>query len=500
MAKDRKRSKGQNFSSLDAHQRQGKTLMPPLMRLPGVELLSWHEERLPEVLWAALLVRALPRDEYMRHLSLIAKTAMGFRESVNVYPEHSSVAQLSQADFQVLFATLFDDNRACAALSPLLLLQGLPDRLHWKSHVASLNEGPGWDSLAAAVLACLDRRARPAIDIRWFRVMFLCLQHRIVFPEGKGDDIVQLLCDYPEGKAESGLAEATISSMEMITTNLAVDRRSQSWSEAFWRECLHNTGCVAGDYKAPARTTEFEYESAKKRWAEIYAGLVQHFFIALRTTAVDARHDAVFGLALYAMSLVTGMMRPFSTRPSGRHLLRSLAEVYITLAYLVIKDDANLWSQYRNYGSGQAKLAFLKLVERDRKDLPRHVDISVLERLSNEDVWQEFVSIDLGQWANLTVRDMANQAGAKDAYDDFYVWPSGFVHGHWSAVRDSVYDICANPLHRFHRIPRPLRVDLEDVCFDAIDLMNRVLDLVDKAYPPFAARFDKTISGPVGPK
>jgi len=165
--------------------------------------------------------------------------------------------------------------------------------------------------------------------------------------------------------------------------------------------------------------------------------------------------------------------------------------VNITLAYLLVKDDAELWRMYRNYGTGQAKLTFLKLIKRDSKDLPQHVDIELLEQLANEDMWQEFVSIDFGHWAKLDVRRMAEEAGVKDVYDAYYVWPSGFVHGHWGAIRDSVFDLCANPLHRFHRIPRAMRVDMDDVCFDAIDIVNRVLHLLDQAYPSFSARFDK---------
>ena len=151
---------------------------------------------------------------------------------------------------------------------------------------------------------------------------------------------------------------------------------------------------------------------------------------------------------------------------------------------------------YRAYGTGQAKLAYLKLVEREHDDLPKHVDVGTLERLANEDMWQEFVSIDVGQWADLTVRKMADEAAVKDVYDAYYVWPSGFAHGHWGAVRDFVFDICANPLHRFHRIPRSMRLDMQDVCFDAIDLMNRILDLVDRSYPGLSERFERASISP----
>jgi hypothetical protein len=176
---------------------------------------------------------------------------------------------------------------------------------------------------------------------------------------------------------------------------------------------LEETQCFPGRFRRPVEGPEFAYEPAKQRWGQIYAGLAMHFVETLKTTSVDARHDAVFGLALYAMSLVASAMRPHSTRPSGRHLLRSLAEVHITLAYLVTKDEPELWQTYRANGTGQAKLAFLKLVERERDDLPGHVDLGVLERLANEDMWQEFVEMDFGHWAGLTVRKMAEDAGSR---------------------------------------------------------------------------------------
>ena len=46
---------------------------------------------------------------------------------------------------------------------------------------------------------------------------------------------------------------------------------------------------------------------------------------------------------------------------SGRTTLRTIAESFITLAYLAKKDDAELWQKYQVYGTGQTKKAFLKL-------------------------------------------------------------------------------------------------------------------------------------------
>jgi len=492
MTDKKERPKRQDFSPLDAHHRRGKVFTPPLMRVSdNIELHSWHSERLPETLWAVLLSATLPRADSLQLLSAVAKAAMQFREHPEVFPAHSALAGISKEQFAALFADVLKDKSACSALSPLLLLDSLPDRAHWAAHLPTSVVEEGWNAMAEAVAACLDPRSRPAIDVRWLRVMFLGLQHRLMIKK-EDDEIVDMLCAYPTGKDVPDWADAMIGSMEPMV-GIGFDGAARpNWSEDFWRDCLKGTPCVVARYMPPVPEAEFPYEEAKTRWGQIYAGLMKHFFQTLRNTGIDARHDAVFGLALYAMSLVTGMMRPHSTRPSGRHLLRSLAEANITLAYLVFRDDPEIWKMYRAYGTGQAKLAFLKLVETEREDLPRHVDVALLERLANEDMWQEYVSIDVGHWAGLTARKMADDAGVKDVYDKFYVWPSGFVHGQWAAVRDSVFDLCANPLHRFHRVPRPMRVDMPDVCFDAVRLMNRILGLVDQAFPSFALRFDET--------
>jgi hypothetical protein len=416
-------------SSLDSHIRDRKSLKAPLLAAGNINTISWTNKRLPQVLWTALLTSVLSREHYMRHLCSVAKAAMSFREITEVYPDHSMIAAITEDQFSRLFGSVFSDEQAREALSPLMVLENLPDRSHWQAYLPNGDSEKSWRALADAILACSDRRAQPAIDIRWLRVVYLALQHRVVFPQGKSEEIVKMLCEYPNG-SEPEWAGATIGALEMATDQVFLG----NWSDAFWKECLDQTGCIFPEFTEPSEEDDgFDYEANKLRWGKIYGGgVVAHFMSSLATTDVDARHDAAFGLALYGMSLVASMMRPFSTRPSGRHLLRSLAEVCITLAYLATKDEPDLWRMYREYGAGQSKLTFLKLVERDWDLAPQYLDIAKLEALVNEDRWQELVSIDLGHWAGLNVRKMAEQAAVKDVYNTYYDWPSGFVHGHWA--------------------------------------------------------------------
>jgi hypothetical protein len=166
--------------------------------------------------------------------------------------------------------------------------------------------------------------------------------------------------------------------------------------------------------------------------------------------------------------------------------LRTLSELVITLSYLVHKDSEDEWASFRRFGAGQAKLQSLKLAEAG--DDTSYVSADSLEALANEDMWEEFLPIELGHWANSDLRKLNMAADAKDIYDKFYAWTSTYAHGHWGAVRDSVFDCCGNPLHRLHRIPREAPKSPPDVIPDACQLVDMLLALINRTYPVFADR------------
>jgi hypothetical protein len=111
-----------------------------------------------------------------------------------------------------------------------------------------------------------------------------------------------------------------------------------------------------------------------------------------------------------------------------------------------------------------------------------------LHYLANEDVWQEFVDINVGAWDSTDLRKRAEKSRTKHIYDKFYDWTSGYVHCHWGAVRDSVLTTCLNPLHRYHRIPLEIPRLQNDVIPDACKLVDQTLDILDSVYPNFDIR------------
>ena len=155
-----------------------------------------------------------------------------------------------------------------------------------------------------------------------------------------------------------------------------------------------------------------------KGLAETYATVASHFHSSLATTLTDARHDSVFGLVLYGINLAYAVcISNAHHRVEGRTALRSMVECYIALAFLLKRDQSGLWQKYRSYGSGQAKLAFLKSFDLDDRRLPDYVNVIELEAMANEDAWMEFVAIDVGHWAGADLRRMSEEAGVKEIYD-----------------------------------------------------------------------------------
>jgi hypothetical protein len=174
----------------------------------------------------------------------------------------------------------------------------------------------------------------------------------------------------------------------------------------------------------------------------------------------------------------------------GRSVLRTIIECFITLAYLGAKDDQALWLKHRDYGSGQAKLAFLKNLRSEK--VPKFINLERLEGLANEDRWLEFSDIQLGSWSESNLRTMAEEANVKDIYDNYYDFCSSYTHGNWAAIRDASFTTCWNPLHRFHKIPTAPNMAMPSIVPDGTLLINRMLDELGKLYPDFEHRLSDT--------
>ena len=477
--KHQKKSQQKNYSTIQDHKHQGKKLLSPWDQVPNVKQCSWKDDRLPDMLWAALLVTSLPRGNALSVFRQIA-------EYINNLPEdkkfgdvtHTGLSKLPSECLNEVLSIILAREKQKEVLTPLLLLDELPSREAWAKVLGVDKVEADWEPLMIAVARTLDHQSQESTDCRWLRVICAMIGDKLQIP---GRETIEGILGYPN-HGDLTYVRPAIRSIEIV---LRENAERLAWAGKFWDECLAKTPCYSLNYNFTK--TDVSAGTTMERLGEVYNFLVEHTHNTRKTSSVDARHDTVFGVGFYCLGLLEELLRVGSCHLiSARTTLRTIAECYITLAYLAQKDDAELWQSYRVYGAGQAKLAFLKLDELD--DEPSYVDVQTLEVLANEDMWQEFLNIDLGHWDNTNLRKISTETGVKDIYDRFYDWTSTFAHGHWGAVRDTAFDTCGNPLHRLHRIPRQSPRALPDVVPDACQLIDKILEIVSQLYPDFPHR------------
>ena len=482
-----------NISMIDQHKRIGSKLIPPLAQIPKMTTSSWADHHMPEMLWAVLLAGTMNRRHY---LNCFRKIAVACREwffqkdqpsedevkadpatglNFAVIADHTKLAEVSDEEFRKFLAIPLSHPLGYAALRPLLLIDSLPGYERWRRELAVEPTEDDWNTLARSVAGVLDHQSEVSTDIRWFKVILPIVSGRMFFPESAAEGLEEIRLFPDEGDMRR--VRPLIRSAEMI-----MRRDSPSaWVDAFWSKAMHTTGCID-----PPQGQAYTFIDTGIDPDSLYAArdeIVDRFRRSISSERVDPRLDSAFGLALYALSVLeeVGMHR-IHTRIVGVVSLRSLAEVCITLRYLASVDKPAMWQSYRVYGSGQAKLAFLK-IQQTQGDLPAFVDEGAIHAIANEDIWQEFLNIDVGHWANSNLRKLATDCGAKDTYDRYYDWSSGFMHGNWAAVRDTNFVTCHNALHRLHRIPRMAHRSLPSVEPDCVELVNEVISVLEKLYP-----------------
>lgn len=481
----KKKKSGKNRSSLHHHHRDKSRLIPPLNRLPGGGMahISWVDGRLAELMWACLVITVIPRDRALALFRMIATRAHDYRdleETADWRLYHSQFPFIAEQFFYDIVQVVMTDPQGKEALRPLLLIDCLPAKEKWESMIGENPTDEDWQTLGKAVMACIDHQSQESTDVRWLSLMFKFALGRVFLPENmkeKGEQIV----NYPN-QGDMRSVRPSIRSMEMMD-NMSSDGTPYvtDFPYQFWKECLNKTECLPVD-RPRNNTISFDRENTYISIRDVQITLINSWFETLSTTGIDSRHDAAFGLCFYAIALCVELLH--GSNPvgiTGRLLLRSIVEARIVLRYLVVKDTQELWSRYRKFGVGQAKLASLKLDEAD--DRPSFISQEILDALINEDYYEEFVDIELGHWCGLDTRKMSEESGSKDDYDKYYGWTSSFAHAHWASIRDTTMMLCANPLHRLHRIPRVGHQVIESCAPDAVSTINKMVNDLQSLYP-----------------
>lgn len=475
--KRKKSRSGKNRTSLQDHKKVGKQLQSGFAVVADkVTFSSWSNERLPEMIWAAI-IRVIDDQDYAIEEFLRILSFIGEHGEKDQFSDISltGISKLPEALREQFIGFILENKTTASALVVLSLFDNLPARETWVKLLPK--EEPDISILMDAVGFNLPHQSQEATDCRWLKLMAQVISGKFHVPR----EMAEEWFGYPyEGDLRK--IRPSIRASEMAENPLV--EKDLTWPNAFWDEAWRNSPCLAlMEEKEP---TIAEAPSVSR--ADITSLLNEiesHWSHTHSTTAIDARHDGVFGIALYVVKVLDEMLGiGIGTGILGRLGLRTILEAHISLRYLLHKDDPELWKKWRAYGAGQAKLNALRFDE--LMDPPKHINQSTIEAIAGEDLWEEFLNIELGSWSGLDLRKISEKAGVKDAYDAHYSWTSGYSHGTWGPVRESCFETCGNPLHRLHRYPK--LQSLPDTISDACLLVNSILDDLDKSYPGFSHR------------
>jgi hypothetical protein len=447
-------------------------------------------DRLPDMLWAVLIHHGIGRERALHVFRRVGRFVQEHPEAVDV--TLSGIGALTgEKRRQFVKDLVRDDQDVARSLRPMLLFQDLPGFDEWRG---ALPDAPtparDWPILATAVYEVLWHQSEAATDCRWVKLLCLILGDKLRYPASMRDR-VQEIFEYPN-RGDLRKVRPSIRAAEMVDLP---SRTASPWPASFWTLCYEKTPCFpesankrgSQDQKEEQSERDFERDHYSSEIERVVEGLFNHFAQTSTTSAIDSRHEGAFGFAFYSIVLFAEIIVHRLDRSiASRLTIRALVECFITFAYLLRKADPPLWGEYREYGAGQAKLAYLKLQEVGR--VPECLDVGMLELVANEDAWQEFVTINMGHWGNSDLRTMSDQAGVKEVYDQYYGATSGYTHATWAAVRETVYEVCVNPLHRRHRVPVVNLRGLPNSTGSARELVNRVLELLHQAYPEFSDR------------
>ena len=440
-----------------------------------MRLVSWTHTRLPDQIWTALLVTRLDRDFALEILRTVAKACQGFFEKgSDLDITLTGLARMKADVAETILDIVFSAPGARDVLEPLLLFSDLPGRERWVPH---LSQGVGldaWNDLARTVGLVLHHQSQEATDCRWARVLFRVASGQMHLPSREQ---FMWLANYPK-EGDQRQVRPMIRATEIAENPLHDYSDRDRWAESFWQQCLKRTPC--GNFLRPSLRLPGA-ETNRTHVLGVLAQVARSARDATRTTAADARHASAFGLTAYTLNILIELLgMGIAQSVLGRLGLRAVLEAYITLRYLATIDKPSSWEAYRAYGQGQAKLAMLKADEFE--EAPGFVTPDLLEQFASEDKGPEFLSINVGHWANADLRKLSNLAGAKDAYDRIYPWTSAFVHANWAGVRAATMVTCGNPLHRLHSVTQPTGNVLDDVIADVCDLVDDMLLILGKLY------------------
>lgn len=495
MTKKGHNKKKRYITTLQQHKREGKRLTPPLMTLPNIKLMYWLKDDFPDMLWLVMLtvkyedygmvVARQIFDVFEEHLvaeygdlGAIPKEVWvsGRLTSFDTVPEKLHQPILEALKTRYLYESAFPKELDII----LSKYDGAPGSWLWHRDAPEEPYGDKDEENAEELL-------RQTIEAGWSgntqsstwakigvtSAMFSSGRVRIT--KAIADDWSDLLPRYPH-KLYEDERKRVESSMRAFYQGSLMRFGDESpnnfveWAKEFWRKNWELYDCedVRGSKEEGEGDEDVENKISgyQKHLNESVEAIRTEFLDVANTTNPDlydpTRHEVLTGIVsrvIRAVDVVVKDPNMWSTE-HGSGLIRGLVEARIVFAWLVLKDDAELYEKFKAYGRGHLKLLKLHLEEyADKQETPNPELVEYIKALNDEvnwDISEEFqdISLNANFAGNTNSRKMADEVGLGDEYRFMFAPASSTFHGEWQAIDQFALDACANPMHRGHRRAR----------------------------------------------
>lgn len=465
-----KTNKNKNrYSGLEKHARQKSALIAPINQLPA-HPIDWERDLLPEHLWLEMLFHT-----YFEASAL--KLYREFVASLDPYCPEDKVVFGYISDFGVIpldcrqkYLGENQDLVERAFRKPIGGIMSLYPEAPCAWLLDPANEVD--EQLEVKRVTESIVRLLPGKDLHAGHVRVVPFNQ--VLKEGKfllrkGMRVLDLLPKYRNGCSEEEqyeLQQHVRMFMNMKLQQLE-HHKEHKWAKHFWRRNLDLVKCrpiylppKGGEQVLPEQMDKIQQlvlQNAERACHYLDKIAEMHHYDLYD----PSRDEVLLGLfgrvtRLFEMAM-TGP--PLWAPDMSGIMLRCMADTAITFAYLLKAGSLEDFASFISYGKGKEKLLMLHLQD-------RYVKEKTIEGSTAEDVAKglgggftpEMINIELTGWTKKSARDLALAAGMDDIYRLVYDPASSHLHGTWMSIDKSNLINCAQPMHRFHKLP---------ACFEA---------------------------------
>jgi len=465
----KKGTKQKNTSSLKEHRRVRKVLQPPLAQLP-VTPLGWVTDLLPDMLWIDSILdnRTLGQAAGLFHSALDVLDEFVPTDSSSVLTGLISSFQLVPADKHPEAINALRS----AKLYEHILPEGLKHGLSLYSQCPMLWMLSEWRQnthvdfevgvryLKEVVVRLFASRSKHSTRCRMFALARMIKHGKILFAKD-ASEAVELLPKYSDSMPEEQQKKVESIARALFASFYgSEDLRTSRWVPYFWRHNYEISACeIRMEEPVTARDLTqnelYQLDNALMKLKSTY----REASLKAKLDLYDLDRDEVlFGLTSRQFRLFSAIASDpqLWTPDLGFMLHRVMADTLIVISWLVHKGDLSLYQRFKRHSVGKQKLYKLHLAEiGEQTGLDtEELEESLAERI-NEELWEELLPIELGAvFEGTNSRKMAKEVGLEHLYNLVYSPASAELHGEWTSLKEYHLQRCANPLHRFHWLPR----------------------------------------------